>query len=126
MWSRLQSTSCVTTLFVPFVAASIFNTATHCYAHCNRHTLSSETISTPSPLFLSLLSESIVVCYRKCGNMMKLQDYTAHLNNHCRSHHANNSPSKVTLKDILSNPSTSPATPVECQAAQHLVSRLMQ
>ncbi len=93
---------------------------------CNRHTLSSETISTPSPLFLSLLSESIVVCYRKCGNMMKLQDYTAHLNNHCGSHHANNSPSKVTLKDVLSKPSTSPATPVEYQAAQHLVRRLMQ
>ncbi len=58
--------------------------------------------------------------------MVKLQDYTAHLNNHCRSHHANNSPSKVTLKDVLSKPSTSPATPVECQAAQHLVRRLMQ
>ena len=92
---------------------------------CSRHALSSETISTPSPLFQSLLNESIVVCYRKCGNMVKLQDYTQHLNNHCTTHHVNNSPSKVTLKDVLSQPSTSPATPVERQAAQHLVRRLM-
>ncbi len=88
-----------------------------CY---NRHMLSSKTISTPSLLFLSLLSESIVMCYRKCGNVVKLQDYTAHLNNHCRRHYANNSTSTVTLKNVLSKPSTSPASPVECQAAQHL------
>ncbi len=92
---------------------------------CNRHALNSETISTPSPLFQSLLSESIVVCYRKCGNMVKLQDYNQHLNNHCSTHHVINPPSKVTLKDVLSLPSTSPATPVERLAAQHLVKRLM-
>ncbi len=92
---------------------------------CNRHALNSETMSTPSPLFQSLLSESIVVCYRKCGNMVKLQDYNQHLNNHCSTHHVINPPSKVTLKDVLSLPSTSPATPVERLAAQHLVKRLM-
>jgi len=57
--------------------------------------------------------------------MVKLQDYNRHLNNHCSTHHVINSPSKVTLKDVLSQPSTSPATPVERLAAQHLVKRLM-
>ena len=69
---------------------------------CYRHTLSSATISTPSAFFLSLLNDSIIVCIRKCGNMVKLQDYHHHLHNRCKSHHVNiNSPSKVTLKDVL-------------------------
>ena len=61
---------------------------------CNKHSHSSETISAPSALFQSLLGESIVVCYRKCGNKVKLQDYTPHLNNHCSTHHVIHSPFK--------------------------------
>ena len=92
---------------------------------CYRHTLSSITISITSAFFLSLLNDSIV-CIRKCGNMVKLQDYHHHLHNCCKTHHVNiNSPSKVTLKDVLCQPITSPATPVEHKAAQHLVKRLL-
>ena len=93
---------------------------------CYRHVLSSGNISPPSPLFLSLLNESVVVCIRKCGNMVKLQDYSNHLDTRCKSHNINmNSPSKVTLKDVLCQSTTSPATPVELKAAHHLVRRLM-
>ncbi len=91
---------------------------------CHRHSLSSKTISAPSKLFLSLLNELVVVCHRKCGNSVKLQNYNQHLHNHCKSHYVD-SPSKVTLKDVLCRPTTSPATSVERQAAQHLVRRLM-
>ena len=85
---------------------------------CYRHVLSSGTISPPSPLFLSLLNESVVVCIRKCGNMVKLPDYSNHLDTRCKSHNINmNSPSKITLKDVLCQSTTSPATPVELKAA---------
>ncbi len=91
---------------------------------CHRHKLNSSTITPPSSLFQSLLNESLVTCYRQCGSMVKLQDYRQHLNSHCKSCQIN-SPSKVTLKDVLCQPITSPATPVERQAAQHLVKRLL-
>ncbi len=94
---------------------------------CYGHTLSSKTISSPSPLLISILDESIVLCIRRCGKMVQFQDYSNHLNCNCKTHYVNtNSPSKVTLKDVLSKPTSSPATPVELKAAQHLVRRLMQ
>ena len=66
------------------------------------------------PTLTSLLNESVVACIRKCGNMVKLQDYSNHLDTRCKSHNVNmNSPSKVTLKDVLCLSTTSPATPVE-------------
>ena len=58
--------------------------------------------------------------------MVKLQDYDQHLSSQCKAHNVNfNSPSKVTLKDVLCKPATSPATAVELKAAQHLVRRLI-
>ena len=36
-----------------------------------------------------------------------------------------NSPSKMTLQDVLRKPATSPATPAELKAAHHLVRCLM-
>ena len=93
---------------------------------CYSHTLSSKTISSPSPLFMSLLNESVVSCIRKCGKMVKLQDYSHHLDHKCKTHYVNtNSPSKVTLKDVLCKPTTSPATVLERKAAHHLVRRLI-
>jgi len=55
-----------------------YSSSLHCPC-CNRNPLTTEAISTPSPLFLSLLNESVVVCSRKCGNMVMLQDYRYHL-----------------------------------------------
>ena len=89
---------------------------------CYTHSLSSATINSPSPLFMSLLNESVVTCIRSCGKMVKLQDYRHHLDSRCKSFHINSdSPSKVTLKDVFSKPTTTPATPTEVKAAQHLI-----
>ena len=90
---------------------------------CYSHALSSESITPPSPLFMN---ESVVSCIRRCGKVVKLQDYDQHLSSQCKAHNVNfNSPSKVTLKDVLCKPATSPATAVELKAAQHLVRRLI-
>ena len=75
---------------------------------------------------MSLINDLVVTCIRKCGNVVKLEKYGEHLSSNCRNCCENvNSPSKVTLRDVLSKPSTSPATSVEVRAAHHLVKRLL-
>ncbi len=74
---------------------------------------------------MSLLNDSIALCQR-CDRKVKMGSYRLHLESRCKDHTVNpNLPSKVTLKDILGKPATSPATPVELKAAQHLVRRLI-
>ncbi len=93
---------------------------------CFSHTLNSKTICAPSSLFMSLLAESLVFCIKGCGKTVKLQDYQRHLDSRCKSYTINtDSPSKVTLKDVFSKPTTAPTTPTETKAAQHLIRRLI-
>ena len=93
---------------------------------CSDHILSSSTVHPPSLLLLSLLSDLLISCIRKCGKEVKLQDYERHLAGNCKSHYeVTNSPSRMTLSDVLCKPATSPATPVELKAAHHLVRRIM-
>ena len=78
---------------------------------CTDHTLSSSTVP-PLPLLMSLLNDLLLSCVRKCGNLVKLKHYEDHLNGNCSSHYeVMNSPTKVTLRDVLCKPSTTPASP---------------
>ena len=54
---------------------------------CNDHILSSSTVYPPSPLLLSLLSDLMLSCIRKCGKAVKLQHYEKHLTSNCKSHY---------------------------------------
>ena len=93
---------------------------------CRGHTLSSETVRSPSSLFMSLVNDLVVLCGLGCGGAVRVQDYKEHSDSKCRSFRGNlYSPSKVTLKDVMDKPSTSPATPVEVRAAHSLVKRLL-
>ncbi len=93
---------------------------------CRDHTLSSATIHPPSHLLMSLVNDLVVSCIRKCGSKVKFGKYEEHLRSNCRNNCENvDSLSKVTLRDVLSKPSTLPATPVEVKAAHHLVKRLI-
>ncbi len=93
---------------------------------CCYDTLSSSAISSPSALLHSLLNDVLVKCIRKCGKTVKVQHYQHHLAGNCRSHYEDlNSPSKVTLRDVLDKPYTSPATTTEMKATSHLVRRLL-
>ena len=65
----------------------------------------------------------MVHCTKNCGKMVKLGSYTKHLKDQCRSHYeVINSPS---IKDILSRPTSLPATPAEKKIAEHLVRKIM-
>lgn len=80
---------------------------------CSDHVLSSDTIHPPSPLFMSLLGDLLVKCAQGYGGAVKLEDYERHRLSKCRSYRQDpNSPSKITLSDVLGKPSTSPATPL--------------
>ena len=93
---------------------------------CSDHLLSSSTVHLPSPLLLSLLSDLLLSCIRKCGKEVKLQHYERHLAGNCKSHYeVTNSLSKMTLSDVLCKPAIFPASPVELKAAHHLVRLIM-
>ena len=50
-----------------------------------------------------------------------------HVQNKCLSHHyeVTDSPSKVTMSDMLSHPTNLPATPTERKVAGHLVKKII-
>ena len=75
---------------------------------CCYHLLSSPTISQTSIFLLSVLNDLHITCVRKCGKSVKMRHYQEHLAGNCRSHYEDlNSPSKVTLQDVLDKPSSS-------------------
>ena len=94
---------------------------------CYEHQLDSTSVHSPPPLILSLLSGMLINCERNCGGQVRADQYDRHLQGKCRSHYqySTHSPSKMTLKDVLSTPSTQPATPVEMRCAEHLVKRIL-
>ena len=99
--------------------------ACHC---CYGHPLNSLTIYPPSPLIASLVDDLLINCNRHCKKIVRAAQYRDHLAANCQGyyHQLVDSPSKMTIKDVLTKPTTSPATPVEIRAAGHLVRRIME
>ena len=62
-----------------------------------------------------------------CQDMFRVADYTKHLQGQCTSHYQErvDSPSKTTIGEVLSRPTTSPATPAEMKVAGHLVRKML-
>lgn len=57
---------------------------------------------------------------------VKVRNYEHHLAGDCKGFYEDfNSPSKVTLRDVLSKPATLPTTEAEMKATSHLVRRVM-
>ena len=79
---------------------------------CNTHKLESSAIRPPPPLVLSLLAGVLVHCGRECGKLVRLDHHDRHTAGNCHGyyHHHVNSPSKITLSDVLAKPVTLPAT----------------
>ena len=90
---------------------------------CYDHQLDSTSVHPPPSLILSLLSGMLICCERNCGSQVRADQYDRHLQGKCRSHYQClvHSPSKMTLKNILSTPATQPATPAEMKCTEHLM-----
>ena len=97
----------------------------HCPS-CYDDELNSSTIRSPPTLLVTLLSELLLHCI-KCGKIVKASEYIKHSDNNCElfSQPVMNSPSKVTLHNVLSKPVSTPATPMERRVTEHLVRRLL-
>ena len=94
---------------------------------CYNHQLDSTTIHPPPPMVTNLLSGLLVTCSKNCGRLVRAGQYTKHLDSKCTEHfHIQvNSPSRMTLRDVLSKPAAVPPTPAEKKVANHLVKRLL-
>ena len=94
---------------------------------CYHHHLEPATISAPPSMVLNLLSGLLVTCGRGCGRLVRANLYIKHCESKCVGfyHQEVNSPSKMTLRDVLSKPTNLPPTPVEKKVTQHLVRRLL-
>lgn len=96
---------------------------------CSGHSLNSSSVQPPSPLLVSLLEDLLILCLKRCGKVVKVHQYENHLSGNCKTHYHLDTqvklPSQLTLEEVLSKPTTSPATPVEVKAAHHLVRRIM-
>lgn len=88
--------------------------------------LDSTHIRAPPCLILSLLEGLHIHCMRKCGKVVRIDSYTKHLKGQCRSHYVQlvDSPSRMTIREVLSKPTESPATPAELRMAEHLVRKI--
>ncbi len=94
---------------------------------CYDQRLDSTHISAPPDMVVSLLQGLLVHCKRLCGKIVRVENYHKHLQGQCSSHYhlSVDSPSKLTIGEVLSRPSASPATPAEVKVAGHLVRKLM-
>ncbi len=94
---------------------------------CYDQRLDSTHISAPPDMVVSLLQGLLVHCKRRCGKIVRVENYHKHLQGQCSSHYhlSVDSPSKLTIGEVLSRPSASPATPAEVKVAGHLVRKLM-
>ena len=94
---------------------------------CYSHLLDRQSIRPPPPLVLSLLAGVLVYCGKGCGKLVRHDSYDKHVAGNCQGHyhHQVDSPSKMTLQDVLARPVTVPATPAEIRVAGHLMRRML-
>lgn len=94
---------------------------------CYFPVLDSEHIRPPPPLVTSFVEGLLVYCVRGCGKVVRVGQYQEHLKGACQQyyHQLVDSPSRLTIREVLSRPSSSPATPVEVKVAGHLVRKIM-
>ena len=93
---------------------------------CYDHQLDSSQIRRPPPMVSSLMEGLLVHCVKGCGKLVRLDHYRLHLDSNCHNHHQlEDSPSRMTLSEVLARPTSSPATPAEMRVAEHLVRRII-
>lgn len=94
---------------------------------CYDHLFNSSEVHSPPPLIASLMEGLLVHCGRGCGRVVRLASYRKHLDSRCRSHYDMDihSPSRMTIKDVLSKPASTPASAVEKKVAEHLVKKML-
>lgn len=89
---------------------------------CFDHPLNSDHLKSPSNITMSILGSMQVVC-DVCTKSVQAKNYTKHLATMCSAYI--DSPSKATIRDILSQPSHVAPSPTERRVAGSLIKRMM-
>lgn len=94
---------------------------------CCYSDLNTSHITPPPSLIVSLLEGLLVCCVRKCGKVVRIDKYNRHLQGKCRSHYQQllDSPSRMTIREVLARPTTAPSTPSELCLTEHLVRKML-
>lgn len=91
---------------------------------CYGHSLSCTTVQPPSPLITSLVESLLINCWKGCGKVVRVDQYQAHLAGNCNSHYQEVDHS-LSIREVLDKPTTSPVTPTEMRAAEHIMRRII-
>ena len=83
-------------------------------------------IRPPPAIVVSLLKELVLSCNKGCGKMVRLERYITHADDKCQGHYEpTDSPSKMTMCEVLLRPSNVPVTPAERKVTGHLVKKIL-
>ena len=80
----------------------------------------------PNSVLLDVLGSLVVACNKGCQTLVKAKDVKKHIASGCKGYvmAQQNSPSRTTIRDVLSRPADTPTTPLEKRAAENLIHRL--
>ena len=90
---------------------------------CYGHQLSEDNIMSPTPIVLDLLSTMKLRCFN-CGRVTTRKEYAAHRKSKCTAHYTPESPSGLSVKQLLET-STKPTQLVERRVASNIVRRML-
>ena len=91
---------------------------------CYDHQLDGHDIKLPPSAMLDLLGDLKLRC-KSCNQTTTARRYQSHADARCQTSYDVQSPSRVSVKEILDRPISAPTLPVERRVAEHLVRRLM-
>ena len=118
--SHLMCANCISSLLLN-VSSSL-----HCPCCKECHELSPAMFVPASEVVQRMVGALLIRCNKStCTAIVSLKHLAEHVNSGCEAHTASFSPSKLTMKQILSRPLQSPPTVVEQKAATNIVKRLL-
>ena len=95
---------------------------------CYTNGFSEAHIRPPSIVVTNLLKSLLVKCEKpECCRVIRAELYSSHLQSGCKEYFDGsvNSPSKVTIGEILAKETSNPVTPAEKKVAEKLIKRMM-
>ena len=125
---RPIKTPCNNLVCAECISSLILNAKSCLQCPCceEHHELSPTRFVPASDVVLKVIGALLICCDKSsCTAVMNLKHLAEHVKSGCEAHIASFSPSKLTMKQIISRPLQSPPTVVEQKAAASIVKRLL-
>ena len=81
----------------------------------------------PGRVTMGVLGNVHVDCEKGCNRSVRVEEYKLHLNSQCKDHFIQStlSPSRATLRDVITKPPQTPVTRTEMKVAGNVIKRIM-